>query len=118
PSKTQLLLASGRPIIASVPHDGTAARAVLRSGGGIVVEPENPTALVKGVLELYNDRAKADRLGQQGWQYALEHYSFEQALERYERLILALAQPLRGAEGLQAVGSLARFAPGLEKGKV
>ncbi|MBD0267119.1 MAG: glycosyltransferase family 4 protein [Cyanobacteria bacterium Co-bin8] len=118
PSKTQLLLASGRPIIASVPSDGTAAKAVLRSGGGIVVEPENPTALVNGVLELYNDRSKVDHLGQQGRQYALENYSFEQAVDRYERLIRALTDPLTGVDSLKAGESLRRFAPGLEKGKV
>ncbi|HEY9734961.1 MAG TPA: glycosyltransferase family 4 protein, partial [Trichocoleus sp.] len=119
PSKTQLLLASGRPIIASVPRDGTAARAVLRSGGGIVVEPENPTALVKGVLELYRDRTKAERLGQQGRQYALENYSFEQALERYERLLRALVYPVAVEGGQTAAAEpLSHLTPGLQKGKV
>ena len=37
PSKIQVLLASGRPIIASVPTNGTAARAIHQSTGGVVV---------------------------------------------------------------------------------
>lgn len=93
PSKTQLLLASGRPIVASVPRDGTAAYAVLSSGGGIVVKPENPTALANGILELYTDRDKARKLAQQGRQYALSHYSFAEALGRYESLLQRLAFP-------------------------
>lgn len=119
PSKTQMLLASGRPIVASVPKDGTAARAVLRSGGGIVVEPENPTALVKGVLELYCDRTRAENLGRQGRQYALENYSFEQALDRYERLLRAMVFPVatEGSQGAVAE-PLPRLTPGLQKGKV
>lgn len=90
PSKTQVLLASGRPIVASVPRDGTAANAVLSSGGGIVVRPENPTALAKGVLELYHNRAKASALGRQGRKHALETYSFQSAIERYEALFKRL----------------------------
>ncbi|HEY9880851.1 MAG TPA: glycosyltransferase family 4 protein [Leptolyngbyaceae cyanobacterium] len=116
PSKTQLLLASGRPIVASVPKDGTAARAVLRSGGGIVVEPENPTALAQGILDLYHDRQKAASLGQQGRQYALEHYSFEQAIERYERLMKAMAYPQPVIEGPSS--PLSELVSSFEKSKV
>ena len=42
PSKTQKIMASGRPIVASVPAHGSAAEAVRQSGSGIVVEPESP----------------------------------------------------------------------------
>ncbi len=86
PSKTQVLLASGRPIVASVPPNGTAARAIKQSGGGLVVEPENPDALAFAVKDLYADREKAEKFGQQGRRYAVEQYSFEQALDRYEAL--------------------------------
>ncbi|PSN17639.1 colanic acid biosynthesis glycosyltransferase WcaI [filamentous cyanobacterium CCP5] len=86
PSKTQLLLSSGSPIVASVPRSGTAAEAVLASGGGIVVQPENPTALAKGILDLYHNPEQAKKLGRQGRLYALKHYSFERALESYEQL--------------------------------
>ncbi len=86
PSKTQVLLASGRPIVASVPANGTAAKAVLRSGGGLVVTPENPQALADSILELYNRPEKAAALGHRGRQYAVERYSFEQALNQYEIL--------------------------------
>jgi len=91
PSKTQVLLASGRPIIASVPDTGTAARAVHQSGGGVVVEPENPDALATAILELHADRAKAEMLGQKGRQYAMERYAFEQALNQYEALFKSVA---------------------------
>lgn len=86
PSKTQVLLASARPIIASVPATGTAARAVKQSGGGVVVEPEDADALAYAVKDLYTHPEKAQMLGQQGREYAEEQYSFEQALDRYEVL--------------------------------
>lgn len=86
PSKTQVLLASGRPIVASVPLSGTAAKAVLRSGGGLVVQPEQPDGLATAVLELYKNPTKAQLLGNQGRQYAIKHYSFEHAVNCYEAL--------------------------------
>lgn len=86
PSKIQVLLASGRPILASVPAHGTAARAVKKSGGGIVVPPEDPETLAAKILELYNDPATVTLLGNRSRQHALQYYSFDQALNRYEEL--------------------------------
>lgn len=93
PSKTQILLASGRPIIASVPDAGTTANAIRQSGGGIVVEPENPTALAKAIVELYNNPAKMENLGQEGRKFAVANYSFKQAVDRYEALFKQLTAP-------------------------
>ena len=98
PSKTQVLLASGRPIIAAVPPDGTAAGAVRASGGGIVVEPENPAKLAKAIEQLYENADEATKLGDQGRQHALEEYSFEQALNRYEALFQELLAIEKGEE--------------------
>jgi colanic acid biosynthesis glycosyl transferase WcaI len=86
PSKIPLLLASGRPIIASVPASGTAARAIKKSGGGVVVEPESSDDLVSAIMNLYTNPAKAKKLGEQGRKFAVERYSFEQALQQYEEL--------------------------------
>ncbi|WNZ24379.1 glycosyltransferase family 4 protein [Leptolyngbya sp. NK1-12] len=93
PSKIQVLLASGRPIIASVPLTGTAARAIRQSGGGVVVEPEQPEALAAAVQDLYLNPAKANTLGQQGRAYATQHYSFDKALSRYEELFYDVISP-------------------------
>jgi colanic acid biosynthesis glycosyl transferase WcaI len=86
PSKTQVILASGRPVIASVPSTGSAAKAVERSHGGLVVEPENPTALAEAILQLQTQPELAAAYGKQGRQHALDRYTFEQALNQYEAL--------------------------------
>lgn len=86
PSKIPLSLASGSPIIGSVPSTGTAAKAIRESGGGLVVEPESPDALAAGVLELYHNPELAAQLGKKGREFALERYSLEQALDQYEGL--------------------------------
>ncbi|MDF5734503.1 MULTISPECIES: glycosyltransferase family 4 protein [unclassified Nostoc] len=86
PSKIPLLLASGRPIVGSVPATGTAAKAIELSGGGIIVEPESPDAMAAAVYDLYANPALGARLGKTGRQFAEENYSLEQALDRYEWL--------------------------------
>ncbi|MDV3352218.1 colanic acid biosynthesis glycosyltransferase WcaI [Leptolyngbyaceae cyanobacterium CCMR0082] len=87
PSKTMVLLASGRPIVASVPDGGAAAQAVRDSGGGLVVEPEKPKALAKAIQDLYHDPERIEQLGKRGRGYAIANYSFEQSLEGYETLL-------------------------------
>jgi colanic acid biosynthesis glycosyl transferase WcaI len=86
PSKTQVLLASGRAIVAAVPHTGSAAKAVQKSRGGVVIPPENPEAMADQIVQLYQNPEWVEQLGRQGRQYAVERYSFEQALNQYEAL--------------------------------
>ncbi len=94
PSKIQVLLASGRPIIASVPANGTAARAIKSSGGGLVVPPESPEQLAKAIVNLYSNPSKVEALGKQSRRYALDNYSLEAALDRYEELFAGMVEPV------------------------
>ncbi len=93
PSKTQKIMASGRPIIASVPSHGSAAEAVLQSGSGLVIEPESPVELAKAIQSLYDHPEKLEMLGQKGRQFAVENYSFQQAIDAYERLMESTLEP-------------------------
>ncbi|MGK7937802.1 MAG: glycosyltransferase family 4 protein [Xenococcaceae cyanobacterium] len=92
PSKIQVLLASGRAIIASVPATGTAASAINKSGGGIVTLPEDPQSLAASVEDLYNHRDKLIRLGNKGRAYAEKNYAFESALDKYEKLFASVVR--------------------------
>jgi colanic acid biosynthesis glycosyl transferase WcaI len=89
----KLLLASGRAIVASVPMNGNAAKAVEHSGGGIVVPPEDPDALAAAILELYYHPEKVKMLGEKSRQYALAHYTLQQALDQYEELFASVQKP-------------------------
>ncbi|BAY03542.1 group 1 glycosyl transferase [Anabaena cylindrica PCC 7122] len=90
PSKIQVLLASGRALVGSVPENGTAARAIKQSGGGVIVPPEDAQALATAILDLYQTPEKVKTLGYNSRQYAIEQYSFEQALNQYETLCYSL----------------------------
>ncbi|NES71335.1 MAG: glycosyltransferase family 4 protein, partial [Okeania sp. SIO2D1] len=84
-----------RPIIASVPATGTAAKAIQTSGGGIVVPPEDPKALAQAIKDLYTEPERRATLGAQSRQYALDNYSLESSLDRYEALFNSLVKPVR-----------------------
>ncbi|MEM6448925.1 MAG: glycosyltransferase family 4 protein [Cyanobacteria bacterium P01_D01_bin.105] len=91
PSKIQKVMASGRAIIASVPRHGSAAAAVLESGSGLVVAPENPTKLTNAIQYLYDHPQKLEQFGQKGRQFAIQKYSFDQALNEYDHLLKSVA---------------------------
>lgn len=90
PSKIQVLLASGRAIVASVPDGGTAARAIRQSGGGVVVPPENPEELANAILNLYQHPEKLKTLGYNSRKFATDRYTFEQAIKSYESLFYSI----------------------------
>jgi colanic acid biosynthesis glycosyl transferase WcaI len=86
PSKIPVLLASGCPIIGSVPSTGTAATAIQNSGGGVVVAPENPQALANQIKDFYFNQEQLKILAENGRKYAETHYCFGLALDKYENL--------------------------------
>lgn len=92
PSKIPVLLASGRPIIGAVPFSGTAAREIQKSGGGIVVNPEDAEALANQIKEFYLNQEQLQILGKQARKYAETHYCFNIALDKYEDLFNSLIQ--------------------------
>ena len=62
PSKVVTLLSAGCPVIAAVNSGSEVARAVLRSGAGLVVEPENADALLAAIHQLAQSPESRDRM--------------------------------------------------------
>ena len=66
-------MASGVPVVQ--PRRGAFTEIVEKTGGGLLVAPDDPAALADGLYELWQDRAKADALGARGFQGVRAHYS-------------------------------------------
>jgi len=58
-----------------LPRCGAFPEILAKTGGGILVEPENVDSLAEGILSLWRDQARADELGRRGAQGVREHYS-------------------------------------------
>jgi hypothetical protein len=81
PSKLFEIMAMARPIVGSV--RGEAADILRRSGGALIVEPENSHAIAQAVLQLYNQENQAQDLGQQGRKFVVAHYSRRELAAAY-----------------------------------
>ena len=76
PNKIQAYMASGRPIVASL--NGEGARLVVESGAGISSPAEDPVALAKAILSLYQMTAEQRRqMGENGKIYYRNHFDHE-----------------------------------------
>jgi colanic acid biosynthesis glycosyl transferase WcaI len=81
PSKLFEMLAAGRPIVAAVRGE---ARSILqRSGGALIVDPEDAPGIVHAVERLRADPELRAQLGRRGRAFAEQFYDRERLAARY-----------------------------------
>jgi colanic acid biosynthesis glycosyl transferase WcaI len=90
PSKAQTLLASGRPVVASVSAGSEVARAICEAEAGLIVAPEEPDALLEAILKLRDDSGLRIAMASKGREYAQKHWSHEQQLRLMEKKLCDL----------------------------
>ncbi len=73
-------MANGVPVVQ--PRRGAFAEIVERTGGGLLVEPDDPDKLAEGLFTLWEDRRLADNLGEQAYDGVRAHYTVGHAVER------------------------------------
>lgn len=87
PSKITTYFATGRPVVAAAGVDGATADELQWSGGGLLVPPGDPAALLAAVEELRADPERAGRLGAAGADYRERTLGRDVTLRRFARLI-------------------------------
>jgi colanic acid biosynthesis glycosyl transferase WcaI len=86
PGKVNSIMAAGRPILASVPPEGDAAKLVSAAPAGQVTPAGDARALADAILQLRSDRSLRERLGNNGRRYAEAHLSVAHAVSAVESL--------------------------------
>jgi len=73
-------MASGVPVVQ--PRRGAATEIVETTGGGILVEPDNPDALAVGFLKLWMDGERRGEFGRRGYEGVRAHYGADRMAAR------------------------------------
>jgi glycosyltransferase involved in cell wall biosynthesis len=86
----------GVPVVQ--PRRGAFTEMVEKTGGGVLVPPDDPQALADALHALWQDPARRDELGQRGFDGVREHYSIQRSTDR----LLAVYEKLTGDFRLKA----------------
>ena len=89
PSKTAVLLACGRPVIASLDADSHYASLIRNYGAGQITDPEDPKALADAIIRLADTSAKID-IERKGRKCFEEQFSRKAAFERFDGIFQGL----------------------------
>jgi colanic acid biosynthesis glycosyl transferase WcaI len=103
PSKMYSILASGRPIVASVDPGTEVAAVVERAGAGLSVPPDDPEAFTKAIARLLAEPDDAARMGAAGRAFVERWASPAAVAEQYEALFDEL-RSARGRDGSRRAG--------------
>ena len=90
PSKLGGMMASGRPVIASVDRDGSVASLLKSSGGGVAVDASDADAFARELRSLADDPSVRSRLGASGREYVVRNWSRDAVLARFYDCALGL----------------------------
>jgi glycosyltransferase involved in cell wall biosynthesis len=97
PSKLGSYFGSGRPVVAAVAANSSAAREVDAAQAGKVVGPGDPRLLADALLEMKDlPREARERFGVNGLAYAARHLTPEAALHQYDRFLQGVASSRPG----------------------
>jgi glycosyltransferase involved in cell wall biosynthesis len=81
-------MANGVPVVQ--PRRGAFPEVLARTGGGLIVEPDNEEALADGILALWRDPDRAAALGAAGAAGVREHYNVGRMAEAAENVYASL----------------------------
>jgi colanic acid biosynthesis glycosyl transferase WcaI len=87
PSKTYTIMASGRPVVATVNPRTEVGAILARAGCGCCVPPEDAGSLADAISSLLHDGALREAMGARGRSFAVEHYGREVASRRYLEIV-------------------------------
>ncbi|MCG5431650.1 WcaI family glycosyltransferase [Mycobacterium sp. MYCO198283] len=97
PSKLTSYFSSGRPVLAATDASSGAAHEIRNSGGGVLVPPGDPAALLDAVRAIVGDEDAARAMGASGQEYARSTLDTATAIDHYEKWCYSLRDQGPGA---------------------
>lgn len=84
-------MANGAAVVQ--PRRGAYPEILAQTGGGLLVEPDDPESLAQSLRTLYDDRELLDRLARQGHRGVREHYSIGRMARRTLEVYSSVVSP-------------------------
>ena len=94
PTKMLEFMSCARPVIVGV--DGQARQIVEAADAGIVIEPENAEALIHAIDQLAVNPELGAKLGQNGREHILQHFSRDRTAEKYVQILKNVVENAHG----------------------
>ncbi|MEX0612171.1 MAG: hypothetical protein WD229_08615, partial [Pirellulales bacterium] len=98
PSKVLSYLCAGRPLLLAVPKENLAAKIVLESGAGLVVEPTDIVGFCTAAERLIESPPLRDELGHAARRYAETHFDIRRIGDQFETILRGSRNLGRGHE--------------------
>jgi glycosyltransferase involved in cell wall biosynthesis len=90
--------ATGVPVVQ--PRRGAFTEMIEKTGGGLLVEPDNPQSVADGLYALWNDPGRRESLGRRAAEGVRAHYtvarSADRLIEVYSQMMAAAVRPKTG----------------------
>lgn len=82
-------MACGVPVVQ--PRRGAFTEVVERTGGGVLVEPDNPESLAETLFQLWSDRPRLEALGKRAFTEVRAQFSIERSADRLLEVYRSMA---------------------------
>lgn len=92
PSKLFSILASGRPVVASVDEGSDAWKLLGSSQAGLCVHPEDSPALTQTILSLQDDPSQREQMSRNGRAWVEKYHSLRSGAEQFELLFSSMLE--------------------------
>jgi len=93
PSKILTYLCAGRPILLAGPKENLSASIIERSGAGMVVDPNDPSAWIRAATTLISELNLRARLGSSARIYAERTFDIERIADTFESVLFSAYKP-------------------------
>jgi glycosyltransferase involved in cell wall biosynthesis len=93
PSKILTYMCAGRPILFAGPRENLSAAIIQRSGGGLVVDPNDGGAWVSAARRLVSEPMLRAQLGSKARSYAERTFDIAKISEAFEAVLFSASKP-------------------------